>query len=444
MCPSARKPDEVRYFPASAAQEMRWRGSAYDLVNRIYRLRGRVDVSALREALSVVVARHDALRCSLHAEGVLRMRVDPQNRASLEYIDAVGPSISRREQWLAAWISKQVTLRFNRGKSPLLRLTLIRLAESEHVLVIVLDHIISDGISVEILMNELGHAYCAAVTGTGEPLSDAGQYPDWVERQRSRLTDKHLAARTRFWNERFPGGPGDVAVWLPGSRDLAKESAGGTSICKATLDSQVTAGLRQAAREFHVTLNALTGGVLVRELQRQTNQRSITISTSSAARFDAETSSMIGYLATTIWVTTSLDGASGVEADALVYQAALFDAVKMSDVPARLIFERLWGTDAADRMNALPQVGFLCTPFWGESLTLNGIEVEASEYDDDSAQGALSIFLIERQGRIDAQVRFQPDVVDGTYARGLFRSYLAQLAVISEGSKLCQTESEHQ
>jgi hypothetical protein len=418
----------VRQVRASYAQELRWGGSAFGAVNRVYRLRGALSVDALRAAFATVTDRHEALRCGFRYDGALMMRVHRQVPPPLCCVEAPGAERAERQAWLAAWLGEEVTRGFERGRPPLMRATLVRLDSQEHALVLVIDHIISDGWSIDLLARELGVAYRAAI---GEDVSlpaDVRQYPDWVVLERAALTEEHLAARSAFWRERFPGGPEDVAVPLSGYRPAPEPGDGTAGIIDVPLDPELTDALRRAARNLGVTLYVLTATALVLLLQEDCGQERITLSTSSASRFNPETATMIGYLATTIWVPTTLGRARDLPAAVLAFQRDLIEVLARSDVPARLAFQRLWGPQARALMDRVPQVGFLCTPFWGESLALPGVEVDASELDDGGADAAFSVYLFDRRSSIDVQARFMPDVLEDGYARRLLDGYVATLA----------------
>jgi hypothetical protein len=421
-------PPVVRRVRASSAQEGRWRGSAFDVVNRVYRLRGPLDAAALHAAFADVTERHESLRCSLSEDGELFLRVHTDVPPPLTTIDAQGETVPEREAWLHTWLTAETTRPFDRETPPLMRATLVRMGPDDHVLAIVLDHIISDGWSVEVLAGELGNRYQAALGAEVPALDELFQYPDWVVEERAVRTEERLAARTDFWRDKLPEGPGDVAVWLSGYRDAGDAEPETTGLLETVLDKDLTEGLRRTARRLRVTLNVLTATVLIRLLQRDTGQERITLSTSSASRFSPDTASMIGYLATTIWIPSTLRGATDLPAAARGFQQDMHEVMAKADVPARHVFERLWGLSARSQMDALPQVGFLCTPFWGEALDLPGIDVAAEEFDDREADGTLSVYLTDRGSHIELQVRFfQETLVDG-YAERLLAEYLADLS----------------
>jgi hypothetical protein len=399
------------------------------VVNRVYRLRGPLAVDALAEAFTILTARHEALRCSLHEDASeLVMQVRSTVPQPLARVDSEGWT----EAALSAWLAEETTRPIDRGTAPLLRATLARLGHDDHVLVIVLDHIISDGWSVELLAHELSIAYQVALGLDATLPGEVQQYPAWVAQQRAALTDERLAARAGFWRDRFPGGPEETAVWLSGYRAPSEPAQASVGVVETVLDQDLTDRLRHAARRLRVTLNVMTAVVFVRLLQRDTGQERITLSTSSASRFSPDTATMIGYLATTIWIPTTLAGADELPAAVHAFQRDMLEVMAQSDVPARTVFERLWGPQARELMNAVPQVDFLCTPFWGGSLTFPGICVTASEHDDGSADGALSMYLSDRDSHIEVQVRFVAEAFKEGYARRMLEGYVADLTAVAD------------
>jgi hypothetical protein len=316
----------------------------------------------------------------------------------------------------------------------LIRATLIQLDDDDHALVLVIDHIIADGWSADLLARELSVAYREAIGEAAALPAEIHQYPDWVAHEWETFTEEYLTTREAFWRDRFPVGPTDVAVWLPGYRGRADSSRRLVEVIKGDLGETTTIGLREAASRLHVTLYVLTASVLVRLLRNETGQERVTLSTSSASRFSPQTASMIGYLATTIWVSTTIAAGDDLRATTEAFRSSLLEVITMADVPARAVFERLWGRNARALMSAVPQVDFLCSPFWGDSLQLPGLDIEASEFEDCSADGALSVFLTDYGSRIEVQVRSVAGEFEEGYPRTLLDRYLSDLTALAGAS----------
>jgi hypothetical protein len=422
--------DTLRTAPASIGQELRWRSSGPQVANRVYRLRGPVDPVALQRALALLVRRHEALRCSLHGNGGLRMLVHPEAPAPLRQIPAQGDSLAAREAWLAAWIEEEVRTGFDRGSPPLLRASLVRLDEEDYALILVVDHIVTDGWSVEILAREIGEEYGEAVGGSPSARGEVAQFPAWVEEEREAVTEERLDSREEFWRGKCPGGPGDLGVWLPGYRPPADDAR--PERTGLLLPADLSDAIKEAARSLRVTLYVLTATLLARLLQQESGEERVTLASASATRLDAETASMVGYLDRSIWVPTTLGGHEDLGAATEAFQWDLLEVIEMADVPPRALFERMWGPDARERMMSVPQIGFLCAPFWGDSLSLPGVEVVAGEADDGAVDGPLSVFLAARSAALEVQVISIPGTLPDGYSRELGERYVAELTAVAE------------
>jgi non-ribosomal peptide synthetase component F len=428
-------PAAMRAVPASPAQELRWRSSAYQLANRVYRLSGPLDVPALEAAFATLVAEHESLRTSLHMEdGGLRMHIHPSAPTPLSVLDVRDRPASEREAALQRHIGEQVRESFDRDAPPLLRATLIRLDPHEHVLVLIVDHIVSDGWSVSVVARDISRHYREAL-GETLPLRGAvTQYPDVAARQREGLTEERLVALASFYERMFPNGPSDMAVALPGFRAPAssatQEPPAGVTL-RAVLGRDETEGFRRVAAGLRQTPFVVAATLFVQLLRRESRQERITLSTSFAGRTSSETESTIGYLASSVWVPTQLGDGGDLAHDTRTFQKDMLAVISNADVPPRVVFERLWGRNARAEMDRLPQVDFLFTPFWGDELDLPGIVVEASDADEGVAESALSMYLTDRGTHIDAQFRFPPDRVQESYARSVFGDYLDALRGIA-------------
>src|SRR5882724_1584382 len=184
--------------PLSHAQERLWFLEQLGLVGGSYnialavRLKGSLDVAALSAALSEVVRRHEALRTRFETrEGGAVQVIDPSWAVSIEAV-TVAPEEARRRARAA------MDRPFDLARDRLLRLALLRLADEEHVLVLVMHHIVSDGWSMGVLVREVEALYAAFAAGGPSPLRDlalqdlAIQYADYAVWQRRWLADGAL------------------------------------------------------------------------------------------------------------------------------------------------------------------------------------------------------------------------------------------------------------
>jgi hypothetical protein len=210
--------DHVR-APLSFAQERLWfidqlePGSVAYNVPAALVLRGPLDAAALAAALDEVVRRHESLRTvfAATAGGGAFQRVLPHAPAPLPRIDLAGLPDDRRAAAARALAGAEGRRPFDLERGPLLRRTLVRLGAEEHLLLLTLHHIVSDGWSQGLLTGELTGLY--AVLAEGRPAADAGlpdlpiQYADFAAWQRERLAGEALERELAFWRRAMAGAP---------------------------------------------------------------------------------------------------------------------------------------------------------------------------------------------------------------------------------------------
>ena len=199
----------ARAVPLSSAQQRLWfldqleRGSVSYNMQRAARMRGWLDLPALRRSLNALVARHESLRTNFGSfQGEPAQIIAPARELEFTVIDLTGLKSEEREaeaRRLAAIASQEP---FNLAQDQLLRATLFQLDEQDHVLLLVMHHIISDGWSLGVLFREVGTLYEAFANNQPSPLPELPiQYADFASWQRQWLQgevfDEHLA----YWRQ---------------------------------------------------------------------------------------------------------------------------------------------------------------------------------------------------------------------------------------------------
>src|SRR5581483_7289738 len=182
--------------PLSYAQQRLWfvdqlnpEGSRAYHISTMLKVEGELDVLALRRALDRIVSRHEALRTVFVCEGEQAVQmIVPQTSFSLVERDFSALEMPERTRELEREIQEEPQRRFDLGSGPLMRGLLLRQGPQEHVLLLSMHHIVSDGWSLSVLMKELSTLYAAYSQGGDEPLSDLPvQYADYTLWQRQRL-----------------------------------------------------------------------------------------------------------------------------------------------------------------------------------------------------------------------------------------------------------------
>jgi hypothetical protein len=205
--PPVERATRVGPVPASLAQQRLWfmdrieAGAAAYQVRGAIRLYGALDRDALRRSLDTLIARHEALRTTFaHVNGEVQQVIAESTHFALQEADFSGCDASECEAQIASHIAQEAADRFDLGAGPLIRGRLLRVSGEEHVLLLTMHHIASDGWSVGILLNEIRALYAAYREGRPNPLATLPiQFADYAIWQRKWLQGEVLQNQIDYW-----------------------------------------------------------------------------------------------------------------------------------------------------------------------------------------------------------------------------------------------------
>ncbi|MGA7439680.1 MAG: amino acid adenylation domain-containing protein, partial [Luteibacter sp.] len=333
-------------LPLSPAQRRLWFLAQVEGASATYhmpaamRLRGELDVSALRNTLHTILARHEALRSSfivVDDEPQVALLPEscpfPMREHDLRgHLDAMGAlSELRNEEALA---------HFDLTQGPLIRARLIRMADADHVLLITQHHIASDGWSLGILVNEFAALYAAFRQGAANPLPPlAVQYPDYAAWQRRWLTDERIAAQLDYWHRTLAGAPPLLQLPTDRPRSAARSHAGdGVPI---RMDAGLSGALRSLCREHDVTMFTVVLTAWAVLLARLSGQDDVVIGTPSANRGRREIEPLVGFFVNTLALRLDLSEDLSITGLLARVAAASLAAQDRQDVSLDQIVERV-------------------------------------------------------------------------------------------------------
>ncbi len=296
--------------PLSFSQELMWLVHELNPMTSVYnasgarRLHGRLDVEALQRAIDQVVERHDALRTTIETrDGTPEQVVHDRLSVPLRIVDAPGAS----DEDVLAILNPDVRRPFDLGRLPLMRATLVRIAEDEHALLTVSNHIIWDGWSKGIFFSELGELYDAYATGRTPALPPLPiQYGDFASWQRSWFSGEREERQLRYWKENLAGAP--ALLELPTDRVRPAEQTHAGNRTELWLPAARLAELKELSRTHGVTLFMTLVAAWSVLLQRLSGQEDIVIGTPIAGRNRVELEQVIGYFTNTLALRVDLSG----------------------------------------------------------------------------------------------------------------------------------------
>ncbi|HYH82549.1 MAG TPA: condensation domain-containing protein, partial [Longimicrobium sp.] len=405
-------------------------GGAYHVSERLH-LRGALNRPALVRALDRIVARHEALRTVFaQVDGEPEQRVLPADacRFHLAEHDLAAHPAAHAE--LRRLIAEEAAARFDLARGPLFRGRLVRLGEDEHVLLLTLHHIVGDGWSVGVLLDELGALYGAFDRGDADPLPPLPvQFADYAAWQRRWVDGEVLERQAAWWTETLAGAPELLA--LPTDRPRAARQDHAGAVLEVELDEALTAGLKALAQRHGATLfmTLLAGWAVV--LARLSGQRDVVVGTVAANRGRAEVEGLIGFFVNTLALRVELGDSPTV--------AELLDRVRMralkaqqhQDIPFEQVVERVQPVRSLSHA-PLFQAMFAWQNAPGGRAELPGLELTLLPPDaGDTAKFDLTLTLAERDGRIAGAVEYATALFEPeTVARwvGYLRAVLAGMA----------------
>ena len=205
-------PEILRLAPVTEPQAEIWAACLVggDDASRAYneavslRLAGPLDPAALHRALNTLVEQHEALRTTFSADGRFLCVAGPAPLALARHDLSPHPPAEQRA-WLAAHGRREVEHPFDLVAGPLLRASLVKLAAAEHCLVLTAHHIVCDGWSIGVLLQDLGHHYSAYVQGLPSPLPAPPSFSAYAEQQAAFYRGEEYRRTEQFWVEQFRG-----------------------------------------------------------------------------------------------------------------------------------------------------------------------------------------------------------------------------------------------
>ena len=420
--------------PLSFGQERLWIADqlgpgkpVYNIPLTLY-LRGPLAVPALAEALEEIVRRHEALRTAFAAvAGEPVQIVSPPGARSLPLADLAGlPEGLGREE--AGRLTREEALRpFDLSRGPLVRWALVRLGEEEHRLLLSLHHIVADGWSVGVLLEELAVLYGAFAAGRPSPLPELPlQLPDFALWQREWLAGGVLDAQLAWWRERLGGDLPVLTLPTDRPRPAAPSFRGATE--RLDLPADLADGLRDLSRRRGATLYMTLLAAFDVLLGRHAGQDDLLVGSPVANRNRAELEGLIGFFVNTVVLRGDLAGDPGfAELAGRVREEAL-GAWAHQDVP----FDKLALALASERdpsRSPLFQVSFGLDEAPRPPLALGpGLTLEAEGTATGTAKFDLSLTFQEVPGGLASSIEYAIDLFDAATVRRML-GHLATLLV---------------
>ncbi|HEX5223217.1 MAG TPA: amino acid adenylation domain-containing protein [Verrucomicrobiae bacterium] len=403
--------------PLSFAQERLWfleqlqPGVPFNNIPFAFRLEGRVDVAALEKALNEIVRRHDIFQRAFLGDGgqpVAQWQSPVPLQVSV--LDLSELPESERESKAKLICKEEAKKLFDLGKSPLLRATLLRLADDRHWLLLTTHHLVCDGWSMAVVRRELGDVYHAFAEKQPLPVpAPAINYRDFTRRQRQHFTDETIEKELVFWKRQLADAP--TALDLPTDRGRPAVQTYRGATHEISLSSRVTGEVIKLSRRQNVTPFMVLLAAFQTVLHRYSGQSDLLVGTPTAGRSRVDTENLVGLVLNTVVLRGDLSGDPTFEELLRRTRQVALDAFAHQELP----FEKLAEAIHPERDLSRPplfQVMFVLQNGPQPPLELSGLKVVEEPVHSGTAKFDLTLSLEENASGIRGVVEYNTDLFD--------------------------------
>ncbi|TCP54464.1 amino acid adenylation domain-containing protein [Tumebacillus sp. BK434] len=402
--------------------------SAYNMPYAV-RLAGSLDVAALEESLAEIIRRHEALRTTFAeaAFGPVQV-IAPEGAMPLAVTDLSGLEAVAREQEWRQRVQAEAETAFDLQKGPLVRCSLLKLNEAEHILMLNFHHIVFDGWSVGVFIRELTALY------SGEQLPErALQYADFAAWQREWLSGEVLEEQLLYWKKQLGGEL--PLLELPTDRPRPQVQTYAGAMLPFRFGKELTAELKRWSQEQQATLFMTLIAGFTALLHRYSGQEDICVGTPIAGRNREEIEEMIGFFVNTLVLRSDFSANPKFsELVAQVRQTSL-GAYAHQDVPFEMLVKEL---QPARNMSASPlfQAMFVLQNAHLEKVALPGLTLEPLELEGRTAKFDLLVSLSETDGELVGTWEYNTDLFDEATMLRMIGHFETLVGAITAGTDL--------
>nr|UYH37519.1 amino acid adenylation domain-containing protein [Myxococcaceae bacterium MCy9487] len=423
-------------MPLSFAQQRLWflcqfegQSIAYNIPG-VLRLEGPLRREALEEGLNTLVQRHEALRASFRIEADSPIQVIvPELVVPLLVVDLQGLAGAAQGEEIQRLATQEARTPFSLDRPPLLRLTLLRLAPESHVLLLTFHHIVFDGWSIHLFVQELTHLYAASMNAVPGALPElAIQYVDFACWQREWLRGEKQETQLAYWKKQLTGAPAQVTLPTDRPRPPVQSFRGDAvafHIGRRLTQQLKTLGEKTGATLFMVLLGAFAG-----LLHRYRAGDDLVVGTPIANRGRRELESLIGFFVNTLALRIDLSGDPSFHQLVERVRRVTLDAYTHQDLP----FERLVEELHPERnlsSNPVVQVLFALQNTPAGQVELPGLIVTPLEMPAVSAKFDLTLLMEETAEGLRGWLEFSTDLFEPATLRRMAAHYENLLAGVA-------------
>jgi amino acid adenylation domain-containing protein len=422
--------------PLSFAQERAWfrdclaPGDRARNITGALRLEGRLSIDALSAMFAEILRMHEVLRASFSPQaGEPVQTIIPPVALPIEFIDFSNLEPVQREAASQRRYSEETRRGFDLSNDRLLRATLIRLGPEEHLLLLTMHHIASDGWSIGVLMNEMSALYTAFTQSIEPELPDLPiQYSDFAVWQRERLQTGAFNEGLSYWRRQLDNSPPILELrpdLKPGASTASTEGGVNGATCFLQLGRELKQQLDELSRQEDTTLftTLLTSFMVL--LMRCTGQQDILIGSPVSGRTRIEMERLVGLFVNTIALRAKLSPELTFREALGIVRKTVLEGLAHHEVPFERVVQDL---DPERRSTSHPlfDIVFNFTPSPPRQIDLPGLRVRFEEPPETDAEFSMQLYVTEWDGTLELRLVYQSN----RYSEARMSCLLDQLQAI--------------
>ena len=387
-------------LPLSFAQQRLWfldqldpQSVAYNMP-AVLRLVGPLQVDVFEKSVREIIRRHESLRTRfVLQDGQGRQVICDPFDFEIPVVDLSSLSEAEREAEVGRMALEEARTPFDLSQVPQIRVKVLRLDESEHVVLFTMHHIIGDGWSFTVLTRELGVLYDAFSRGEASPLPELTiQYADFAAWQRGWLQGEALEQQLNYWRKQLADIPDQLELPIDKPRPAVQRFRGATE--SITLSPELTQKVRALSYKQGSTIYMCLLAIFQTLLYRYSGQTDIVTGSPIANRTRSEIESLIGFFVNALVLRTSVDGEATVRQMIGRVRETCLGAYAHQDVPFEQLVEELQPERDLSRQ-PLFQVMFILQNLPQDISVSTGLTLKPVEVESTTAKFDLSFFWAE-------------------------------------------------
>ncbi|WP_344432289.1 condensation domain-containing protein, partial [Amycolatopsis minnesotensis] len=433
-------------LPLSTAQQRLWflyetdpRSVEYN-APRVLRLTGTLDVRALRAAVATLVARHEPLRTTFDTvDGAGVQTVHPGWEVPVQLSDLTELSPELREDALDRLLREQVSTPFDLRNGPVFRVLLVRLADEDHVLMLDMHHIVSDGWSMGVLVDELNNVYAAELAGVAADLPELPvQYADFASWERDKLAGEGIDGQLEYWRAQLADlSPLELLTDRP--RPPVWTASGALRVFE--VPAEVVSELKALGKRHGTTLFMTLVAVTQLLFSRLSGSQDVAVGTVTSGRGRPELEKLVGMFINTLVIRSTVDESVSVGELLESVRTTVLDAFANPDVPFQDLVKALTPERDLSRP-PLVQVMVNLQNAPETAAALPGLRVTEMAPPVSAASLDLGIDFHERDGKLVGYVEYNTDLFDESSVDDVIRRLTSLLSGVCAGGPVWQVPME--